>query len=268
MKALILAAGRGNRMGKLTKDTPKGLLEFGGDKIIKRQIKLFRENNISDIGIVVGYKKELFDKEFEKENIKFFVNEKYSETNMVESLICALDFFDDDFIVSYSDIIFTKKLLNNILNIDQNIVVSVDCEWKDLWKVRYGTIDYDLETLDISEGLIKDIGHFASKANNIKYRYIGLLKFSIKSIKSILLIYNKKKIKKENWKASNSSFLKGSMTDFLFELISNGIDIYPSITSKQWIEFDTEKDYEVYVELLKSKIFFNIIEENKSEYEI
>ena len=48
MKAIILAAGQGTRLGNLTKDTPKGMLQINGKTIIEHQIELFRSIGIDD----------------------------------------------------------------------------------------------------------------------------------------------------------------------------------------------------------------------------
>ena len=69
MKAIFIAAGQGSRLGKLTKDLPKSLIKINGKSIIERQILLLRENNIDDIIIVTGYKKEKFT--FKLVNFKF-----------------------------------------------------------------------------------------------------------------------------------------------------------------------------------------------------
>ena len=56
--AVILAAGFGSRFVPLTFETPKGLLEVYGERMIERQIKQLHEAGVTDITIVVGYLKE------------------------------------------------------------------------------------------------------------------------------------------------------------------------------------------------------------------
>ena len=55
MRAIILAAGRGKRLGNLTKEIPKPLVKVNGVPLIERNIKYLKENNISDIVINVSY---------------------------------------------------------------------------------------------------------------------------------------------------------------------------------------------------------------------
>ena len=55
--ALIIAAGFGSRFVPLTFETPKGLLEVFGERMIERQIRQLHEVGITDITIAVGYLK-------------------------------------------------------------------------------------------------------------------------------------------------------------------------------------------------------------------
>ena len=57
MQGLILAAGKGTRMGNI--EVPKCLLEINGVPIIKHQINSFKKNGINDIVVVTGYKSEM-----------------------------------------------------------------------------------------------------------------------------------------------------------------------------------------------------------------
>ena len=58
MKAIILAAGRGSRLGKYTDEIPKGLLEISGKTILDIQIENYHRVGIDDISIVKGYNGE------------------------------------------------------------------------------------------------------------------------------------------------------------------------------------------------------------------
>ena len=58
MKAIIIAAGECKRMRPLTNDRPKCTLRIKGKSLIENTLDLFKNNGISDISIIRGYKKE------------------------------------------------------------------------------------------------------------------------------------------------------------------------------------------------------------------
>ena len=88
--AVILAAGFGSRCVPLTYDTPKGLLEMHGEPMIERQIRQLIDVGITDITIVVGYKKEHFDYLIDKYGVKLVFNPEYVTKNNLSSIYCVL----------------------------------------------------------------------------------------------------------------------------------------------------------------------------------
>ncbi len=88
MRVIILAAGQGTRLRPLTNDKPKCMVELVGKPLIKYQLDLFDDFNISDINVVSGYLEEKIN----FNQINKFYNPNFSSTNMVSTLFCASDF--------------------------------------------------------------------------------------------------------------------------------------------------------------------------------
>ncbi len=87
--ALIIAAGFGSRFVPLTFETPKGLLEVFGERMIERQIRQLHEAGITDITIVVGYLKEKFEYLMDKYQVKLLYNSEYSHKNTLTTIYHA-----------------------------------------------------------------------------------------------------------------------------------------------------------------------------------
>ena len=88
-RALILASGFGSRFVPLTYETPKGLLEVFGERMIERQIRQLHEVGVRDITIMVGYLKEKFDYLIDKYDVKLIYNPEYSDKNTLATLYHA-----------------------------------------------------------------------------------------------------------------------------------------------------------------------------------
>lgn len=93
-RAIIMAAGFGSRFVPLTFETPKGLLEVFGERMIERQIKQLHEAGINDIIIVVGYLKEHFDYLIDKYDVKLIFNPDYSFKNNLSTLYHVREYID------------------------------------------------------------------------------------------------------------------------------------------------------------------------------
>ena len=243
MKAIILAAGQGTRLKRYTQNLPKGMLEFMGKTIIERQIEMYRKCGISDIIIVRGFaaNKIAYD------GVKYYNNEDFANTNMVESLLAAKTEFDDDIIVSYSDILFEERLLKGMMASDDNFAVAVDYNWRTYWQLRYGRVDFDTESLTINdEENITELGLENPNIEDISARYIGLLKFSKSGLDYITKIladaYNH--FLDKPWQQSGKTVRKAYMTDLLNAVIESGRNVKAVRFDNGWIEFDTNEDYE------------------------
>ena len=91
--AVILAAGFGSRFVPLTFETPKGLLEVFGERMIERQIAQLHEVGVTDITIVVGYLKEKFEYLIDKWGVKLLYNPEYHNKNTLTTVYRARDCF-------------------------------------------------------------------------------------------------------------------------------------------------------------------------------
>jgi len=96
MKAIILAAGYGNRMRPLTDNQHKTLLKINNITIIDNIIESLLKNNINQIVVVTGYRAEelekyLLEKFSSKVQFEFVHNPIYRQTNNIYSLALALN---------------------------------------------------------------------------------------------------------------------------------------------------------------------------------
>lgn len=107
--AIILAAGTSSRFVPISYEIPKSLIKVKGEVLIERQIKQLQEAGITDITLVVGYKKELFFYLKNKYNISIIINDDYINYNNTSSLIKILNKLENTYICS-SDNYFTENV--------------------------------------------------------------------------------------------------------------------------------------------------------------
>ena len=250
MNAIILAAGKGERLQPLTNDKPKCLVELFGKSLLEWQIKAFQSSGITDITIVSGYKSDLIN----FPEITILKNEKYESTNMVETLFSAKEKMLDSTIVSYGDIIFEKNVLESLINSPNDISVIVDKQWKRLWGKRFQDPLSDAESLIIEDGCIVEIGQKVNSYEKICGQYIGLMKFQGSGIDLIKRHYEEAKNQANtgtNPLNASLPFEKSYLTDFLYSLIRGGATIKAVPVNNGWLEIDTLSDLDLYEFLYK-----------------
>ena len=260
LNAIILAAGKGERLLPLTQNTLKCLVELFGKKLLKSQIETFHQCGIYDISVVTGYCNE----KISYSDVNYFYNKSYGSTNMIETLFCAEEKLLNSTIISYGDIIFEKQVLEKLIISDDDISVVIDKSWERYWKIRFENILEDAESLILENGYIQNIGKRVNSINEIHGQYIGLMKFQNDGIKTLKNFYKKmKNFAKNGVNPLNPKlpFEKSYMTDLLQGLIDENYKIKSIPINNGWLELDTINDYKLYQNKFKNNTisdFFNI----------
>lgn len=131
MQAIILAAGMGKRLGKLTKDNTKCMVEVGGVRLVERALRILDKKNLSRIIMVVGYQHEnlmAFVNELDINTpIEFIINDVYDKTNNIFSLALAKEQMgQEDTLLLESDLIFEERVIDLILDDKRDTLALVD----------------------------------------------------------------------------------------------------------------------------------------------
>ena len=235
MKGIILAAGRGSRMGALTDEHPKCLTELAGRTLLEWQIEAMRDAGIRDVVIVGGYQKSCL----EAYGCEVITNPRWDQTNMVGSLMCASGVLEHETcVVSYSDIVYHPDAVTRLTDLNAEIAISYDSRWRELWEARFDDPLGDAETFSERNGCLTDIGRKTADIADIGGQYMGLLKFSPAGWKKTTGLLGR----------YDSSVIDGlDMTTLLQKLIADNIAVHVVEIEGRWCEVDTEQDLDLYV---------------------
>ena len=131
MQAIILAAGMGKRLGELTKNNTKCMVEVGGVKLIERALRILDKKSLSRIILVVGYQYEnltTFVNSLQLATpIEYIVNDVYNRTNNIFSLSLAKEqMMQEDTLLLESDLIFEERLIDLLIEDKRDTLALVD----------------------------------------------------------------------------------------------------------------------------------------------
>jgi L-glutamine-phosphate cytidylyltransferase len=237
MKAILLVAGRGSRLGALTSNNPKPLVELNGQSLLSRAIHSLRSGGITEIGLVTGYHSEMV----EPFSDEIFFNTNWATTGIFNSLNCASEWLDKEpCIVSYGDIFYSQEIVNDLIGCRGDISVAYDPDAVSLWSKRFMNPLDDLENFKVKNGVIYEVGGKANSLSSVQGQYMGLFKTTTKGWKSM------------------SAFVKGlpiaerdniDITSLFSMLINAGQRIHGVPTFDPWGEIDTPSDIKLYQEL-------------------
>jgi len=241
-KALILAAGRGSRMGDHTTNSHKALTRISGKTLLEWQINSLKLSNIDKITVVRGYNSQMLKGDFYT-----IENNRWMETNMVYSFFCAPE-FDCKTIVSYSDITYSSEHVKKLIEHKGDIIITADKSWYNLWSLRFEDPFLDAETLKTNENNhLTEIGGKSNSLSEIEAQYMGLLKFSPKGWHIAFELFNSLDLEQRD---------KLDMTTFL-SILKDRIDINVLFVDGKWCEVDTYSDLLIYKNKLKEKKEWN-----------
>lgn len=237
MKAIILAAGRGSRMGNLTTDHPKGMIPVNGKTLLEWQMEALRKAGIHDIYIVRGYMGHAIP----YSAVKYLENSQWESTNMVSSLLVASDLLASDAcVISYADIIYTDEAVIKLINGMGDLRITYDENWLELWSKRFANPLSDAETFRLSrDGTLLEIGKKTISIEDIQGQYMGLLYFEPTGWQKIISLLSNK---------SADEIRTLDMTTLLSTVIVNH-KVHAVKVSDPWFEFDSLHDLQIFTGL-------------------
>lgn len=113
MRGVILAAGRGRRMGHHTDDVPKAFLEFDGQTLYDRQ-RAVLDPHVDGTSIVLGYRHETVLDRYDPDDPIVF--EEWAQYENAASLLLALARTDDDLLVLNGDVLLDERAVGRLVD--------------------------------------------------------------------------------------------------------------------------------------------------------
>ncbi len=173
MKAIILSAGQGSRLGHLTADRPKCLIDFCGRSLLDRQLDTLAANGIDDVVVVTGFRDDQVEAALARRaggpRVRTIYNPFFKVADNLGSLFIARAELSGDCLVWNGDTLVSNPLMARVVaNRRAGICVTIDR------KPAYD--EDDMKVVTDGEGRLHAIGKRLPRGN-VNAESIGLLAF-------------------------------------------------------------------------------------------
>jgi len=171
MKAIILSAGQGSRLGGLVSDRPKCLIQFNGRTLLDRQLDTLAVNGVEEAVVVTGFHDDRVEEELAKRSggprVRTIFNPFFKVADNTGSLYMAREELSGDCLVWNGDTLVSDALMARVVANDRaGICVTIDR--------KPGYDDDDMKVVE-DGGQLRAIGKRLSEGVNAES--IGLLAF-------------------------------------------------------------------------------------------
>ena len=243
MRAIIIGAGRGERLMPTTADTPKCFAEVRGKRILDWIVEALHSNGISDICFIGGYQIDKVKAEYPQ--FTFRHNTEWKRNNILHSLMFAEDLMDEGFICSYSDILYTPRVIERLLGFSDEIGLAIDSCWLERYQDRTDHPTTDAEKVVVQEGLIMRI-HRELDPSESEGEYIGVARFGFEGSRLLRECFQRcKQLYAGRPFRESPVFEKAYLIHLLQEMIENGVEMKPIDIAGEYMEIDTQQDFEL-----------------------
>jgi choline kinase len=172
MKAIILSAGQGSRLGHMVDNRPKCLIDFNGRTLLDRQLDTLEANGVHEAVVVTGFHDELVNEAIAKRTggpkVRTIFNPFYKVADNTGSLYMAREELSGDCLVWNGDTLVSRALMAKVVGNDRSgICVTIDR--------KDGYDDDDMKVVAADDGRLRAIGKRISE--DVNAESIGLLAF-------------------------------------------------------------------------------------------
>jgi L-glutamine-phosphate cytidylyltransferase len=258
-RAILIAAGRGRRLGSHTDEVPKAMVDVGARTIFGWVWHAFAAAGIRELVVIRGYRGDTLETFLRPmvPTLHVVDNLEWQTNNVLLSMACARRYFDRPCLVTYSDIIFTPAVARAAVESPADIGLIIDRRFRDIY---VGRTEHPLDEGEVSDlmpdGSVARVGKRALSPDDAIGEYIGLARLGERGVAVVAntldqLAHRFAGRESEPFQRA-ATYRNAYQTDLWQHLIDAGIRIDPILIDGQWREIDTGQDLDRARELVES----------------
>jgi choline kinase len=247
MKAIIVAAGRGRRLGVETDEIPKCMVKVGGRSILHWQIDALAAAGVDDVVIVRGYLGDRIVGPAGGPKLRFVDNPEWASNNILTSLFYAEAEMRDGFLFTYSDIVFSREHARRVAAAAAPVALIIDRRWRDAYEGRtlHPVSEAELASVaGTSDGAaVTRVGKRLVAAEEAAGEFSGLARFAPAGAAALAEVWHEALAGGLDAPFGAAAALRQSyLTDGLNAVAARGVTLGAVLVDGGWREIDTEQD--------------------------
>lgn len=250
-RAILIAAGRGKRLGAHTDEIPKCMVQVGDKPILGWVWAALSAAGVKELVVIRGYKGDVLETFVRGlvPNVTFVDNSEWQTNNVLLSMACARKFLDQPTYLTYSDIIFTPAVAAAAAASTAEIGLVIDREFRAIYE---GRTEHPLDEGEVSDlmpdGSVARVGKRALPPEDAIGEYIGLARLGARGVATVANTLDQLTLhfagREQEPFMRAASFRNAYQTDLWQTLIDGGVRIDPVLIAGEWREIDTGQDLE------------------------
>jgi len=224
-----------------TESIPKCMMDgIGGQRVLDWILDSLTHAGIDDVVFIGGYRIEKIVQTYP--HLRFYNNTEWPNNNVLESLMYAAPEMGTPFVVSYSDVVYRRSVVQRLMASDAEVALVVDRDWRRRYVGRTLHSESQAEKVVVEDGRVVEIGKHLPPDRTCG-EFIGLAKFSQRSARLMRDRYCQIRddyLTRPFHKAP--TIRMAYLTDMIQELIDLGVRVEAVDIWADWTELDTPQD--------------------------
>jgi choline kinase len=258
-RCILIAAGRGKRLGPHTEDIPKCMVEVAGRPILGWVWRALAAVGVEELVVIRGYRGDVLER-FVRDLVPravFVDNHEWETNNVLLSLGCARAYLDQPTYLTYSDIVFTPAVARAAAASPAEIGLVIDRDFRATYE---GRTEHPLEEGEVADlgpdGAVARVGKRALPPGEAIGEFIGLSRLGGRGAAVVGAALDQLAARFADRHAEPfqraARYRNAYLTDLWQELIDGGVRVDPILIDGEWREIDTGQDLERARQLLQS----------------
>jgi choline kinase len=242
MKAVIIGAGRGSRLGPKTAEVPKALVPVMGRPILDWVLEALEDAGVRrrDVVFIGGYAENAVRARYG--DLTFVTNRGWAENNILLSLLSARDHLRDGFLSTYADIVYEADVVRKLLASHERITVGCDTAWRRRYVDRSQHPETDAEKLRAQGTRVVEFGR-RIPSEEATGEFIGVMRLSEAGAAEFLAAFDKAEASYGGGLfREGRTFERAYLIDLLQEMLESGSEMHRVDTAGGYMELDTLED--------------------------